>query len=213
MVEQLARRDDVKLILPNSEIRLDPPEFVESGTIPLGVEWGVSRVNAPAVWDKGFTGEGVVVGVIDSGVEWQHQALQSKWRGHNPLNPGNLNVDYNWYDATSVKSALPADSDGHGTHVTGTILGSAGSNQIGVAPGAQWIAARIFGGNDGGTAAVILDAAQFMLAPTDMNGQYPRPDLAPDIINNSWGSSLPGDASGKSLRPWKAWTCATTTCF
>ncbi|MBF9130273.1 S8 family serine peptidase [Plantactinospora sp. S1510] len=61
-----------------------------------------------------------------------------------------------------------------------------GVHQVGVAPGAKWIAARACG-------AVLCDynalvaAGQWMLAPTDELGENPRPDLAPDVVNNSWG--------------------------
>lgn len=198
VVEQLARRDDVNIILPNSEFRMDPPETVETGGFaPLAAEWGLSRVNAPAVWDLGFTGAGVVVGVIDSGVYWQHEALKTKWRGYNPADPYNPAVDYNWYDATLPKSVLPKDVNGHGTHVTGTILGAAGANRIGVAPGASWIAARVFDDSGKATGKGILNAGEYMIAPTDANGLNPRPDLAPDVINSSWGSETPGE-----VNPW-----------
>ena len=207
VLDRIARRSDVKVILPNSAILLDPPKIVESGVIaPLAVEWGVSRVKAPDCWALGCDGGGVVVGIIDTGADWQHEALKTKWRGYNPSAPGSPNIDYNWYDATSPKSALPKDAHGHGTHVTGTVLGAAGSNQIGVAPGAQWIAARVFDDDNSSTSRDILEAGQFMLAPTDINGENPRPDLAPDIINNSWGSTKPGQANEwfrPMVRSWR----------
>ena len=193
VVEQIARRSDVKVILPNTVIPLKPPKIVErSDTTPLAVEWGVSRINAPDVWALGFDGEGVVVGIIDTGADWQHEAIRTRWRGYNPAAPGNPDVDYNWYDATLPKSALPKDTHGHGTHVTGTVLGAAGSNEIGVAPGARWIAARVFDDDGYATDQGILYAGEFMLAPTDTNGNHPRPDLAPNIVNNSWGDGVPG---------------------
>ena len=193
VVEQIARRSDVKLILPNTVIALNAPGAIESGdTTPPGVEWGLSRINTPDVWALGFDGEGVVVGIIDSGADWQHEAIKTKWRGYNPAAPGNPDAEYNWYDATSPKSALPKDAHSHGTHVTGTVLGATGTNKIGVAPGARWIAARVFDGDGYATVRGMLDAGQFMLAPTDSSGQAPRPDLAPQIINCSWGSENSG---------------------
>lgn len=206
VVEQLARRSDVKIILPNSEIPLNPSEVVESATaVPQGVEWGVARVNAPALWDLDILGQGVVVGIIDSGADWQHEALKTKWRGFNPGNPAGPNVDYNWFDANTLPSALPSDVNGHGTHVTGIILGSSGSHQIGVAPGAQWIAARVFSNKGIATSRRILDAAQFMLAPTDSGGENPRPDLAPHIINCSWSSETPGEMNEWFRDTVQAW--------
>ena len=85
----------------------------------------------------------------------------------------------------------PRDYDGHGTHTTGTMVGDdGGANQIGVAPGAQWIACGGLGGTDP------LDCFEFFLAPWDLNGQYPDPAMAPDSINNSWY-----DPSGFDYRP------------
>ncbi|NLA27602.1 MAG: S8 family serine peptidase, partial [Firmicutes bacterium] len=209
VVEQLSHRTDVKVILPNSVIWMEPPEIIGYGDIMFQNEaWGVSRVNAPFVWEQGFRGEGAVVGIIDSGVAWEHEALRTKWRGYNSAEPGSPNVDYNWYDATVHGSALPKDASGHGTHVTGTVLGSTGSNQIGVAPDARWIAARIFDDNGKSTVDKIIRAGEFMLAPTDASGQNPRADLAPDIINNSWGSKDPGDVSEWFRDMVRAWRSA-----
>lgn len=205
VVEQLARRADVKVILPNSSISAEPPEI--TGLTPLAAGWGISQINAPAVWERGFEGAGVVVGVIDSGVDWQHEALQTKWRGYNPEAPSSPDASYNWLDATSPKVPLPEDSGGHGTLVTGVIVGSVGSERIGVAPAASWIAARIF--RDGEASSdVALAAGEFMLAPTDAAGENPRPDLAPDIINNSWGSTEPGDANEWFRQMVQAWRSA-----
>ncbi len=59
-------------------------------------------------------------------------------------------------------------------------------DQFGMAPGASWIGCRNM--NQGfGTPATYSECYQWFIAPTDLNGQNPRPDLAPDVINNSWG--------------------------
>jgi hypothetical protein len=79
-----------------------------------------------------------------------------------------------------------------------------GANGIGVAPGAKWIAAKGCELNTC-TDASLLAAGQWILAPTDLSGRNPRPDLAPDIVNNSWG--------GDGFDPWyketvQAWLAA-----
>ncbi len=68
----------------------------------------------------------------------------------------------------------------------GTMVGDDGQgNQIGMAPGARWIGCRNM--NSGvGTPATYAECFEWFVAPTDLNGQNPRPDLAPDVINNSW---------------------------
>jgi hypothetical protein len=86
-------------------------------------------------------------------------------------------------------SDAPCDNNSHGTHVTGTITGDdGGSNQIGVAPEAKWISAKGCESNQCSDTALV-SSGQFMLAPTDLNGENPRPDMRPNIVNNSWGGA------------------------
>src|SRR5690606_15441267 len=91
---------------------------------------------------------------------------------------------------TSGKSPYPVDLDGHGTHTMGTMVGDdRAGNRIGVAPGATWIAANGCCASD----QTLIDSAQWMLAPTTVAGTNPRPDLRPDIVNNSWGTRTPSN--------------------
>src|SRR5690606_40966087 len=55
-----------------------------------------------------------------------------------------------------------------------------------ISPGARWIGARVME-RGYGHLSTYLSGLEWCLAPTDTNGLNPRPDLAPDIINNSWG--------------------------
>ncbi|RME71877.1 MAG: DUF11 domain-containing protein [Chloroflexi bacterium] len=127
-----------------------------------------------------ITGTGVVVANIDSGVDWMHPALQSQYRGY--TGSGKLpNHTGNWYDATSEGATYPVDANGHGTHTMGTMVGDGG---IGVAPGAQWIAVRAFDSSGTALNSWLHAAFQWVLAPNN------NPALAPDIVNNSWGSPL-----------------------
>ena len=155
------------------------------------VEWGVAAVKAPRVWDSyGTRGEGVVVGSIDSGAQFDHPALVGSYRGN--LGDGRFDHNHNWYDpanACGSPSVKPCDNTGHGTHTIGTIAGDGGpGNRIGVAPGVRWISAK--GCETSSCSYVSLAAAmQWMLAPTDLNGQNPRPDLRPHVVSNSWGGA------------------------
>lgn len=159
---------------------------------PLAIEWGVTRVRAPEVWSLGYTGQGIVVADLDTGVRWDHPALINAYRGWDGIT---VTHDYNWYDAAGHSVAAPEltpfDDNGHGTHTTGTVIGDDGAgNQIGVAPGAQWIGCRNMLFNVGSVARYTA-CFQFALAPTDVNGTTPNPALAADITNNSWGCSPP----------------------
>lgn len=167
------------------------------------IEWNISQINAPEVWAKGIDGTGIVVANMDSGVDYTHPALQRKWRGLDAS--GNVvNPELSWFDARG-NATLPADSDGHGTHTMGTMVGSEadGTNQVGVAPGAKWIAVRIF--NPDATDAAILAGGQWLLAPVDRQGN-PHPEMAPDVVNNSWGG---GPGLDEWFRPIvQAWRAA-----
>ncbi|MBO1910834.1 S8 family serine peptidase, partial [Microvirga sp. 3-52] len=133
--------------------------------------------------------KGVVIATIDSGVQWDHPAIKDKYRGYN-TETGEVDHNFNWFDAVTGQTT-PFDDIAHGTHVTGTMVGSEtnGTNAIGVAPGAKWIAVKAFSA-DGGEDADLLEAAEWILAPRDKNGNT-RVDMAPDIVNNSW-SGGPG---------------------
>ncbi len=151
------------------------------------VEWNIARVRANEVWSEfDIAGAGVVVANMDTGVDWTHPALQSKYRGSD----GDHN--YNWYDATGTYPNAPADGDGHGTHTMGTMVGSdpGGNLHIGMAPDAQWMAVKVLDDDGVGYDSDIHAGFQWLLAPTDLDGSHPDPSRAPDVVNNSWGPGL-----------------------
>ncbi|KAF0692223.1 Aste57867_16675 [Aphanomyces stellatus] len=150
-------------------------------------QWGVDRIQAPAAWAQGNTGQGIVVGSIDAGVRYTHEALKSNWR-----------AEYGWFDPFNGTDA-PYDKWGHGTHVTGTI---AGANGIGVAPGAKWISC--LGCNYLCHQEQLIQCAQFMLCPTDTKGNKNDCTKAPHVINNSWGNLWGSDWFDGSLVAWRA---------
>ena len=187
VVEGLVAWSDVAQIMPLPSPQMDP---VIQGMSPeqriFAIEWNITRVGAPDVWAMGITGQGMVVADNDTGVQYDHPALVNQYRGN--LGGGNFDHNYNWWDAWGgTPSPTPVDYDGHGTHTMGTMVGDdGGANQIGVAPGAQWVAC----------AGLNLECFEFFLTPWDLSGQYPDPSKAPDSINNSWY-----DTSGFDYRP------------
>lgn len=163
------------------------PDPIQEGRVevPNGVEPGVQQVNAPAVWEMGYRGQGIVLASLDTGVQWDHAALKAKYRGWDGIR---VTHRYNWFDAIAGKSEA-FDDYGHGSHTTGTIMGDDGAgNQVGVAPDAKWIACRNMD-HGAGTVARYISCFQFALAPTDPQGNNPNPSQAADITNNSWGCS------------------------
>ena len=191
-VQLLAQRPDVARLFANPHIALDAPVEVLAPTSETeGVGWNIDLVGAPQVWGEGYTGQGVVIGGQDTGYAWDHPALKNQYRG---WDGASVDHDYSWFDATANPSPTPVDpygSNGHGTHTMGTILGDDGSgNQVGMAPGARWIGCRNMDQLGVGSPATYAACYQWFIAPTRVDGSDPRPDLAPDVINNSW-SCLP----------------------
>ncbi|NUT33600.1 MAG: S8 family serine peptidase [Hamadaea sp.] len=185
LVEKLSGIAGVKQIDLSGTRPLHEPQAGTAEATVDAVEWGLANIRAPQVWSAyGDRGEGIVVANVDSGVQYDHPALVGKYRG----NTGSgFSHAYNWFDATGVCPAgTPCDNNDHGTHTMGTMVGGAGADQIGVAPNAKWIAAKACATNNCADPA-LLAAGQWILAPTDLSGANPRPDLRPDIVNNSWG--------------------------
>ncbi|WP_205327170.1 S8 family serine peptidase [Glycomyces sp. YM15] len=184
LLETITAFDEVAAIVDTPEVvTVEPVAPADTALDAASAGWGVADINAPAVWDQlGVTGEGVVVASIDSGVQYDHPALVNQYRGNN--GDGTFTHDYNFYDVEGRCGAAPCDLSNHGTHTVGTMVGDDGAgNQIGVAPGAEWIAANYYGSS----MESVLKAGQWMVAPTDSQGNNADPAEAPDIINNSWG--------------------------
>jgi len=198
----LATRPDVARIEANPRVlgiapRVEPSLRAQTAA---GVEWNVSLIRADAVWNTyGAHGEGIVVAGNDTGVEWNHPALLPHYRG---WNGSTADHNYNWLDAIA-DSAIPLDDHDHGTHTMGTMVGDDGAgNQIGVAPGAQWIACRNMD-NGVGSPTTYLTCFQFFLAPYPHGGNPftdGDPSRAPHVINNSWLCPPEEGCSADTLR-------------
>lgn len=205
LIQALAERPEVKAVIDNSPVRVtesvyEPNQTLESRDL---IEWGIERINADDVWALGYTGQGAVVAGADTGYEWDHPAIKDKYRG---WNGAEADHSYNWHDGVSelsplnqdstqnpannpcgLSSIVPCDDHGHGTHTMGTMVGDDGQgNQIGVAPGARWVACRNME-RGWGSPATYIECFEFFLAPTDINNANPDPSKSPHVINNSWG--------------------------
>lgn len=170
-IADLARRLEVEEVRLDIAIPLSDP-IPAVATTP---EWNIDVIGATQLWDLGFRGQDVLVASMDTGVDRNHNDLFGRWRG-------GIN---SWFDPYG-QYAEPHDSHplGHGTGVMGILVGGdATGTAIGVAPDAQWIAAKIF--NDDGLAdlSAIHQSFQWLLDP---DGD-PNTDDAPDVVNNSWG--------------------------
>ncbi|MEA3309582.1 MAG: S8 family serine peptidase [Chloroflexota bacterium] len=182
------------------------PQIAAPPTLTLAsIASNLTHVQADRVWNElNITGAGMTVANIDTGVRYTHQALVRQYRG----NTGSgFEHNHNWWDPYAGESA-PHDEHGHGSHTMGTMLGDdGGANQVGIAPGAKWIACAGFDSSGNSTDAGLLECAQFMVAPWDLSHEQPNPDLRPIVVNNSWGDC------DRSIDPWyqdviNAWQAA-----
>jgi subtilisin family serine protease len=195
LARDLAQRPEVAAIIPEVVYPLAPPR-VAADASTQAIEWGVSKIRAPEVWPA-TTGTGIVVANIDTGVQYNHPALVGKYRGNTG---GAFNHLGSWKDPTgNCAAGTPCDNNNHGTHTMGTMVGSDGTNQIGVAPGAKWIACKGCASNSCLTSHLIA-CAQWVLDPYGNNSGAGQPN----VVNNSWGGGQ-GDSWYQSyVQNWRA---------
>lgn len=172
-IRKLAAQPGVVSVRRDEVVSFVAPQTVTTPAIP---EWNLSTIHVPEVWAAGNTGKGVVIATMDTGVDILHSDIAGKWRGGSN----------SWFDPNGQHST-PFDAKGHGTQVMGLLVGGNTSGvNIGVAPDAKFIAAKIFNDNGDSTYSAIHAAFQWMLDP-DNN---PATQDAPNVVNASWG--LPG---------------------
>lgn len=178
LIPKLAKRRGVARV--SSDATLGAPVFAPASlAVP---EWNLMAIHAPELWGLGHTGAGVVVATMDTGVDVLHPDLAASYRGG-----GN-----SWFDPHG-QYASPADVagavSGHGTQTMGLIVaGDGGGTSIGSAPGAQWIAAKIFDNQGDAQVSDFHLSFQWLLDPDN----DPQTDDAPDIVNGSFQTAQAG---------------------
>lgn len=149
--------------------------------VPNGREPGLTQMKADKLWQMGYTGAGRIVMTVDSGVEWLHPSLTGKYQGIY-FSEGQS------YTGAAIEG--PTDCDGHGTRVTGNMVGldRITNDTIGVAFNARWIAGPHSGLIDACDDANVQEIANFQFALDPDNNSSTTNDI-PDVVNNSWGSN------------------------
>ena len=146
-------------------------------------EFNINSTQTPEVWAQGFTGAGVTVAVIDSGVDFTHPDLidnifanEGEIQGDGIDNDGNGYIDdYFGWDFVN-NDANPFDGNGHGTHVAGTIAaGHNGFGTTGLAIDAEILPIRVLGDDGSGSSRDVADGITYAV------------DNGADIINLSLG--------------------------
>lgn len=177
LIEPVGRRVSAE---PYDETRVPERRSLDEEEIQSGqIAVGATRVNR----ELGITGQGVLVGNLDTGVDGNHPALAARWRGN--FAP----ASECWMDFITNNPDLPTDINSHGTHVMGTmcgreIQGTGDTITVGSAPDALWIAANAIMVPLDSLSNDVLDAYEWFANPDGDPGTL---DDVPDVIQNSWG--------------------------
>jgi subtilisin family serine protease len=155
-IMDLARRNDIEMIGYAKEYNW-LPDGEESK--PVGVTreitQNVIQVGADQVWDLGYTGEGVVVAVIDTGVNYNHVDVADH------LWDGGAEFPNHGYDVKNHDND-PMDDHGHGSHCSGTVLGDGtAGRQTGMAPDATLMCVKCLDATGNGGAQSISEGIQW----------------------------------------------------
>jgi len=165
-------QSSIRGIYPNRPLRI--PRLIEAKSLPQAIleerasSWGVSRIGALSTWGAyGARGKGIKVALLDTGVDSTHPDLDGKISLWSEFDT----------EGKQVIDSVPHDTDQHGTHCAGTIVGGNSSGAwIGVAPEADLLAALVLNGDKGGTPAQVLAGMQWAI------------DNDVDVISMSLGS-------------------------
>ena len=160
VIAQLAQRKDVAMIIPDEMRKMIPDNEMARPVNTRDNAWHVDKVNAPAVWNysgTGYTGNGVIIGHIDTGVNYNHiDIANSMWDGGSEFPHHGYDIYYQDND--------PMDDDGHGTHTAGILAGQGtAGTQTGIAPGAKIMSIKVLGEDGQGEATHLIQGVEFAL--------------------------------------------------
>jgi len=162
MIQQIRELPEVKNVYLDREVKAFLTE-------------SVSQIRADIVQDSlGYTGDDILVGVIDTGIDYNHSALGG---GYGPAYRVIGGYDFINDDSN------PYDDNGHGTHVAGIIGANGNSDQIGVAPNVKFLAVKVLDDYGGGAWSGVIAGIEYCMDPDGI----PETEDAVDIINMSLG--------------------------
>ena len=182
VIYQLAQHPDVLLIGYNEEKVLISNNYSERAEGVSGMTENITKVNADDIWTMGYTGEGIIVAVIDSGVNYKHvDVADHLWDGGAEF-PYH---GYNTYDGNNN----PMDKFGHGSHCAGTICGDGTSGtKTGIAPNATLMCVKSVSDEGTGTAHNINSGMEWAV------------EHNADVLSMSLGVTMPDPSEKVMLR-------------
>jgi subtilisin family serine protease len=214
MLQTLRDNPDVEYVEPNFIIRLDAvpndPGFGQLwGLFNSGQNVGGSAgragadIGAPAAWDYTTGSRANVVGIVDTGVDYNHPDLAANmWSAPRAFSVtiGGVRIDCaagtHGFNAIT-NSCYPMDDHSHGTHVAGTI-GAIGNNGVGVA-GVNWVASmmalKFLSASGSGSTSDAIKAIEFAVQAKAVLGSAANVR----ILSNSWGGGGYSVALGNEI--------------
>ncbi|MDJ1112357.1 S8 family serine peptidase [Macrococcus sp. S115] len=212
-IEKIAQIEDVALVEKDDVIQIDPSEMQASkqqdvakdtmgDELNLKLIPSITHLKVDKVWELGNKGKGVKVGVIDTGIDYNHPDLKDVYKGgRNYVGGGDYNTKRNADDPYETKPEerpghLPEVNESgseyyttHGTHVAGTIAAQ-GKNEFGmygIAPNVDLYAYRVLGAYGRGSTSWIVGGIEDAV----------KDDM--DVINLSLGNSSPEENQANSM--------------
>lgn len=194
-IERLKRNPNVEYAEPNYiySINLIPndPLFNQLwGLNNTGQTGGTpdADIDVPEAWDVQYGSDIVVVGVIDTGVDYNHEDLsENMWVNPNEIfdgidNDGNGYIDDIYGINAITGSGNPMDDNGHGTHVAGTIgaVRNNGKGITGVSNNLKIMALKFLNSSGSGTSSDAIECMQYVV---NMKSR----GINIKVTNNSWG--------------------------
>jgi serine protease AprX len=155
-IEMLSQDDSVEYIWPDLPVH-------------TCLDVSVPHVRAPQVWAAGLRGDGVKIGLMDTGIDPNHPDFAARIKG-----------------MASFVGGDGTDDNGHGTHVAGIAAGSGASSDgryRGVAPGASLYIAKVLDENGSGSMSGVMAGIEWAV------------DQGVQVINLSLGGDMPGDGT------------------
>ncbi|KAK1487245.1 subtilase [Colletotrichum cuscutae] len=161
-LESILILPDVVAVWPNMQAYLIAPVKRQVAVDPTAAaaHAGHWATGVDELHQQGVRGQGVKVGIVDTGIWYKHTALGAGFGPGCKVAGGRDLVGDGWVVGTEKKpDADPADEQGHGTHVAGILAEEdVSSGWVGVAPDASLYSYKVFGPGDGTDQATIIDA-------------------------------------------------------
>ena len=186
-------KEAIRIYREDPDILYAEPNYIaRAQTVPNDPSylslWGLTKINAPGAWDLSTGGSNVVIGTIDTGIDYSHPDLASNtWRNSQDCNNNGVDDDENGYidDCHGIDTVNhdsdPMDDHNHGSHVAG-IIGAVGNNGIGVV-GVNWnisiIACKFLGADSSGPISSAIECLEYFKLMKERGANIVA-------TNNSW---------------------------